>query len=286
MMTATRRQIDGKALWILAMVLCGTATLGMVFGSSSARAEQATHEGHAGAGSDAPTAGTPEAGSMDHSDHQAASQEDPHAGHGAVTPIRGGITREEEKAYSLFMHRSCGLALITLGALILADRLTQRRHGAIRKGMGMVWLLMGIHVFINADPTDWPVAASFSESWARAGSGEWLQHKVLAVIPVALGLYAIIKPRRQMELKPSQGIALAAIMALGGIGLLIHEHQHSPGMDMALIEKEHNLMALTSFVIAAGSAGEGLQRVAWKAKLYLVPVGLIMLGLQLAAYTE
>jgi hypothetical protein len=268
------------------MVLCGTATLGMA-APSPARAEPATHEGHAGA--TAPVAGSPESGSADHSighSSPAASQEDPHAGHGTVTPIRGGITREEEKAYSLFMHRSCGLALITLGVLILADRLTQRRHGAIRKGMGAVWLLMGIHVFINADPTDWPIAASFKESWARAGSGEWLQHKVLALIPMALGLYAIVKPRRQMELKPSQGFALAAIMALGGIGLLIHEHQHSPGMDMALIEKEHNLMALTSFVIAAGSASEGLQRVAWKAKLYLLPVGLIVLGLQLAAYTE
>jgi hypothetical protein len=230
--------------------------------------------------------------------HQAAVVPGGHAGHdaghdvhGAASDapgalVRGGITREEERAYSLFMHRSCGLALVALGLLIFADRLTERKHGAIRKAMGLVWLLMGAHILINADPMDWPVSGSFMESWSRPGSGEWLQHKTLSLIPMALGLYAILVARRQMEMKAWQGIALAAIMALGGIGLLIHEHEHSPGMDMALIQRQHNLMALTSFFLAAGSVGEGLRQVAWKAKLYLVPVGLILLGLQLAVYTE
>jgi len=214
-----------------------------------------------------------------------ASHDGHGAGHEAAT-VRGGITREEEKAYSLLMHRSCGLALIALGLVILADRLTDRKHAALRKAMGFVWLAMGLHIFFNADPMDWPVAGSFMESWSRPASGEWLQHKILSLIPVAMGLYAMVAARRRMEMKPWQGVALAAVMALGGIGLLIHEHEHSPGMDMALIEKQHNLMAFTSFFLAAGSAGEGWRQLAWKAKVYLVPAGLILLGLQLAIYTE
>jgi hypothetical protein len=149
---------------------------------------------------------------MDHSAHQAAQEQDhgaSHEGHGAhatgpvdetTTIVRGGVTREEEKTYSLFMHRSCGTIVALLGLLVLADRLTQRRHGALRKGMGAIWLLMGIHIFLNADPTDWPLAATFMESYNRPGSSEWLQHKVLCLIPVAIGLYTMFVARRERTL--------------------------------------------------------------------------------------
>lgn len=283
---------------LLPAVLCAAILLfgaGSLSAGLSPEGRGAAADPHAEHGQ---PAASPDPKPAEHAAHQAAVVTGGHAGHdaghdvhGAASDapgalVRGGITREEERAYSLFMHRSCGLALVALGLLIFADRLTERKHGAIRKAMGLVWLLMGAHILINADPMDWPVSGSFMDSWSRPGSGEWLQHKTLSLIPMALGLYAILVARRQMEMKAWQGIALAAIMALGGIGLLIHEHEHSPGMDMALIQRQHNLMALTSFFLAAGSAGEGLRQVAWKAKLYLVPVGLILLGIQLAAYTE
>lgn len=269
----------------------------LLFGAGPLLADT-SHEGHAPAADPhaehSPAAGSPAAAPADHSLHQAAVAPGGHDAHGSAqaahgdgsAAVRGGITRDEERAYSLFMHRSCGLALVALGLLIFADRMTERKHGALRKAMGFVWLAMGLHIFFNADPMDWPVAGSFMDSWSRPGSGEWLQHKTLSLIPMALGLYAMLVARRQMELKAWQGVALAAVMALGGIGLLIHEHEHSPGMDMDLIKRQHDLMALTSFFLAAGTVGEGLRQVAWKAKLYLVPVGLIALGLQLAIYTE
>ncbi|MFM8552404.1 MAG: hypothetical protein ACKOCD_08900 [Nitrospiraceae bacterium] len=298
----TRRQTRSLALRTLASTLGVVVALGWV---GTALADQAQHEGHEPAAqhdshSGAAAEPTPqEPAATDHSAHQAEPVDhdhgDQHAGHGdhvtgpvdeATTIVRGGVTREEEKAYSLFMHRSCGLALIGLGVLILADRMTQKRYGAIRKGMGAIWFLMGIHIFLNADPTDWPLAASFAESWARPGSGEWLQHKVLSLIPVAIGLNALIFARRRMELKPSQSFALGVIMALGGIGLMIHQHEHSPGMDMALIEKQHRTMAVTSLLIALGAVGDGLQLLTWKAKPFVLPIGLILLGLELAVYVE
>jgi len=285
------RQIGLFALWAIAATLGPALALGW---HGIAWAEQATHEGHEPSARQESHAGTPappEPPAMDHSAHQAAQEQDhgdSHEGHGAhatgpvdetSTIVRGGVTREEEKAYSLFMHRSCGLALIGLGCLILADRLTHKRYSAIRKGMGAIWFLMGVHIFLNADPTDWPLAASFMDSWTRPGSGEWLQHKVLSLIPMAIGLNALVSARRQ-------NFALALVMVLGGIGLMIHQHEHSPGMDMALIETQHRLMALTAMLIAMGSVGDGLQRLTWKAKVYLLPVGLILLGLELAAYVE
>lgn len=282
------------------------ATLGMIPGwTGSTWADQAQHEGH-GSADTGPRPdvqpGVQEVAPVDHSAHQAASQSesqgDIHAGHGAghdahgaqtvdesSTFVRGGFTRAEEKTYSLFMHRSCGIALIGLGLLVLADRLTQRRYGAIRKGMGVIWLLMGIHIFLNADPTDWPLAASFMESYNRPGASEFLQHKVLSLIPMAIGLYAMVVARREKP-NPSAGFAMAAVLALGGVALLYHEHEHSPGMDMALIVRQHNIMAMTAIFIAAGWLMDSLERLSWKPKLYLVPIGLILIGLELAIYTE
>lgn len=220
-----------------------------------------------------------------HGGHEGASAT--HGGHdgGPGTLVRGGITREEERAYSLFMHRTCGIAVIALGVLILADRLTRRRYGVVRKGMGLIWLIMGGHIMINADPTDWPVAAGFMESFSRPGSGEWMQHKLLSLIPMAIGLYTMLSAPK-LQSNPVMSYGLAAVLAVGGVGLLFHEHEHSPGMDMALIVRQHNLMALTALLIAAGWLADALDRLAWKPKLLVVPVGLILLGLELTLYTE
>ncbi len=291
------RQTGLFALWAIA------ATLGPVVMPSwhgIVWADQATHEGHEPSARQESHAGTPaqpEPVTMDHGARQAAQEQghgDSHEGHGAhatgpvdetMTIVRGGVTREEEKTYSLFMHRSCGTIVALLGLLVLADRLTQRRHGALRKGLGAIWLLMGIHIFLNADPTDWPLAATFMESYNRPGSSEWLQHKILCLIPVAIGLYTMFVARRERP-TPWSGYALAAVLAFGGIALLYHEHEHSPGMDMGLIVRQHNLMAFTSIFIAAGWLADTLDRLAWKPKFVMVPVGLILLGLELIIYTE
>jgi hypothetical protein len=220
----------------------------------------------------------------DHGGHDAAAAHEGHGG-GPGALVRGGITREEERAYSLFMHRTCGMAVFALGALVLSDRLTRRRYSVLRKGMGFIWLLMGIHIMINADPTDWPVAAGFMESLSRPGSGEWVQHKLLSLVPMAIGLYTMLSAPK-FESYPVVSYSVAALLALAGTGLLFHEHEHSPGMDMALVAKQHTIMALTAFLIAAGWLADALDRLAWKPKLYVVPIGLILLGLELTLYTE
>ncbi|MBM4125090.1 MAG: hypothetical protein FJ246_09105 [Nitrospira sp.] len=294
MMPSVLRINVGEGRPRLAVLFCLAVLLGW---AGAVWADQAPHEGHdqadSGTKSDAPA--VQEAAPVDHSAHQAASHSDGHdevhAGHGtgpvdeAGTFVRGGFTRAEEKAYSLFMHRSCGVALIGLGLLILGDRLTKRRYGTIRKGMGGIWILMGVHILWNADPTDWPVVGTLMESYHRPGANEWLQHKVLSLIPMAIGLYAIFVARREKP-NPWAGFAMAAVLAFGGIALLYHEHEHSPGMDMALIVKQHNLMAMTALFIAAGWLADSLERLSWKPKLYLVPIGLILIGLELALYTE
>ncbi len=282
-------------------LLAGTTLfLGLAF-APQAGADTASHESHgAPANHETSADHRPEAASLPAagaaSGHGATMEHDAHgthdmAGHDlhgkseAEVYVRGGFTREEEKAYSLFMHRSCGAILAVLGVLVLSDRLTQRRYGLLRKGMGLMWLLMGVHILFNADPTDWPLAASFMESYHRPGSSEWLQHKVLSLIPMAIGLYTMLVARRE---KPSLigGVTMSVVLAVGGAALLYHEHEHSPGMDMALIVRQHNLMAYTALFIAAGWLADTLERLSWKPKFAMVPLGLIALGLELAIYTE
>jgi len=49
---------------------------------------------------------------------------------------------------------------------------------------------------------------------------------------------------------------------------------------------QHRFFALTSFFIAASLVVEGNARFAWKGKPYLLPAGLLLLGIQLALYVE
>ena len=222
-----------------------------------------------------PTAslGAPTHGAMTHGEHGATQ---------AVGAEHAGET-EEELAYSLFMHRSSGVTLIVLGVLVLADRLTKRREGRFQIGIGIVWLLFGLHLFIRSDPEGWPIGpAGFLESFSMPTASEWIQHKVLSLIPLALGVWTFLSRRVPMSAPVSY--ALGGLLALGGAGLLVHQHADHPTMD--IVNLQHRLMALSALFIAGSSVADGLSHLTWKLKPFLLPSGLIVLGLQLVVYVE
>ena len=167
------------------------------------------------------------AGSVHHESHGLEARGSPH------TEIEA-----EERTYSLFMHRTAGMGMTSLGVLSLMDRLTERRFSALRKGMGLVWLLLGIHIMVNADSTHWPIGAGFVESFSKRASGEWMQHKILSLVPITIGIYAVLSSP-QSHTQPSQLAMLVGLMVLGGLGLLFHEHEHNPDMESRLIETQH-----------------------------------------------
>ncbi len=191
---------------------------------------------------------------------------------------------EEGRQYSLLMHRSSGLVLIGVGLLLFADRLTSRRYRGIRIGIGLLWLVLGLHIMVNSDRPQWPLGAGFVESFSIPGAGEWLQHKILALLPLGLGAYTILS--RPASPTPLRCYGIAALLTLGALGLLFHEHLHEPGMDMELIDRQHHFMALTSLYIAGAVLVDGLDRIPPRSKLFLLPVGMLVLGLQLAFYAE
>ncbi len=225
----------------------------------------------------------------DSHDHGAVHQ---HSASGmTVSPI--GQTPEEELAYTLFMHHSSGLAVLLVGVLVFTDRLTGQRFERIRLGMGLVWLIFGIHIFIRSDPEGWPVGpAGFLESFSMPTASEWMQHKALSLIPLSLGVFYLVHCGRQVGQtgapRPSRlaygNYVLAALGLLGAVGLLIHQHQDHPGMD--LVNFQHRLMAVSSLFIVASAVLESQEWLGWRVKPYLLPSGLMIIGLQLALYVE
>lgn len=206
--------------------------------------------------------------------HEPASS----GGQSEVSAVRGG------RQYSLFMHHTSGWAVLALSALLLADRLTYQRHRLIGISIGCVWLLFGVFLFIRADPEGWPIGpAGFLESFTMPTSGEWLQHKVLSLIPMFLGLYSL-GVRRIMPNARKWNYVLAFLAVLGAIGVLSHQHLDHPGMD--IVNVQHRLLALTALLTAVSLVQEVWKGWDWKGKNLIFPLCLMILGLQLVFYVE
>jgi copper resistance protein D len=185
--------------------------------------------------------------------------------------------------YSLFMHHSSGVALIVIGILLISDRLTRGRIAAIQLGIAFLWLGFGAHVFVRSDPDAWPIGpAGFLESLSMPASREWIQHKLLSLIPMALGVWTLWS--RHAKPTPYMTYAMGAVVAVGGAALLVHQHLNHPSMDMVNIQ--HRAMAVTSILIAGSFVTNGLVSGTRRLLPYMVACGLLILGLQLAFYIE
>ena len=188
-----------------------------------------------------------------------------------------------DSRYSLFMHHASGYALFAVGIVTLYDRLTSRRYATLRTAAGIGWIAIGIFIFIWADPEGWPLAGSLTESWHMPTSGEWLQHKILSLIPMGLGLSAIATAFRA-RLDSAWNYALAVLAVIGAVGLLAHQHRNHPGMD--IVNLQHTLFAFTALLTAVSLIQEVWKGWNWTRKELLYPACLLLLGLQLTLYVE
>src|SRR5437660_12377054 len=194
-----------------------------------------------------------------------------------------GLSPEEDLEYSRFMHHSSGVTVLVIGALLLLDRWTAHRHRLLRVGSGLTWLMFGVFLFVFSDLEAWPIGpAGFIESFSLSTTHEWIQHHLLSMIPMVLGIYTMLYHWR--EPRPLRNYLAASTANLGGTSLLVQHHLHHPGIDFVNIQ--HRFFALTSFFIATSLVVEGRARFPWKGKPYLLPAGLLLLGVQLAFYVE
>ena len=185
--------------------------------------------------------------------------------------------------YSMFMHHSSGLVLMLIALLLVVDRLGLCPHAVTMVLIGCTWLLFGVFLFIKSDPDEWPISVAFMESLNRPVTrNEWIQHKLLSLIPMLLGVYTMSARRGGQPLTRTYAAAGAAL--LGGMGLLIHQHFDHPEFDV--VNFQHRLFALTAMCVAGGLIIERLSTITWKAKPFVVPIAILVLGLQLFLYVE
>lgn len=187
------------------------------------------------------------------------------------------------RPYSLFMHHTAGYLMFAIGVLMVMDRATHSRQPILQYAIGTTWLLFGLFIFVRADPDGWPMGTGLLESWTMSTSGEWLQHKLLSLIPLLLALHAICG-RRTMGQDNGGSYVAAALAIIGAVGLLSHQHLDHPGLDV--VNVQHRFFAGTCLLIAVSLLQEARGRWVENNKRLIFPTLLILLSLQLVWYTE
>jgi putative copper resistance protein D len=184
-------------------------------------------------------------------------------------------------AYSLFMHRATGAIVLLIGSLMFVDRLLLGRYPELGIVIGCLWILIGGFLFVRADPEGWPMGESgIFTSFTMPTAGEWLQHKILSLIPMMIGLHTVLV-RNSHSLG---NCLLAATAFFGAIGLLAHQHRDHVTLDIA--NSQHRLFAITALLTSLSLLLETSQMFRWRRRNLLFPICVTVLGLQLLLYTE
>lgn len=205
-----------------------------------------------------------------------------HADHDA-SPTQAD-TERGGTSYSLIMHQTSGSGLLLIGILTWIDRNTIRRYSSLRISIGSLWMMIGLFLFVRADPEGWPIGGEgFLASWTMPTAGEWLQHKVLSLIPLLIGTSTILVGGvSRTNAMWNYGLGAAAL--LGAIGLLSHQHRDHPDID--IVNVQHHWFAVTALLTTVSLILETWQRWGWERKNLLYPTCLIVLALQLLFYVE
>lgn len=200
--------------------------------------------------------------------------------------VQGEVTNQKHiygRPYSLFMHHAAGYFMLAIGILMAMDRTTHFRQRLLQYATGVIWTLFGLFLFVRADPDSWPMGSGFWESWIMPTYTEWLQHKLLSLIPLLLALYAF-RGRPTMGQDNGGSYAAAGLAIIGAVGLLSHQHLDHPGLDTVNIQ--HRFFAGTSLLIAFSLLQEARGRWIRNTKRLIFPTLLILFSLQLVYYTE
>ena len=182
-----------------------------------------------------------------------------------------------EIAYSELNHRVAGGFLLVLA--VLAALTAARPVPLVRWVAGAVWIAFGAYLFVTADPEAWPLGpGSFADVFRDALV---LQHKLLSLIPVAIGVAEAARALgRAMPLRS----IVPVLAVVGGLALFVHDHQGGLHFDRTFVQ--HAAMGITGLLggvtlIVVGRAGHRAGRLRW-----VWPALLAVVATVLVVYTE
>jgi hypothetical protein len=193
------------------------------------------------------------------------------------------------KQESEFNHHLAGVLVIFAGIFILAQDRLAKYWPLVRYAWPICFLAAGLFLLIFSDTEIWPFGPQ-TPWYAITHNAEDLQHKIFAVILLALGYVEFQRARGRLNV-PWAAWFFPVVGAAGAILLLFHVHggdmQAPHAMEsMEHIQMEHRWFAATGFGIAiTNGLAETPQR--WQKFFSKVwPTLLIVLGALLTQYTE
>jgi hypothetical protein len=193
------------------------------------------------------------------------------------------------KQESEFNHHLAGVLVIVAGIFILAQDRLAKRWPQVRYAWPVCFLAAGLFLLIFSDTEIWPFGPQ-TPWYALTHNAEDLQHKIFAVILLALGYVEFQRARGRLKV-PWAAWFFPVVGLAGAILLLFHVHggdMRAPHAmeSMEHIQMEHRWFAATGFGIAiANGLAETPQR--WQPFFSKVwPTLLIILGALLTQYTE
>jgi hypothetical protein len=180
---------------------------------------------------------------------------------------------EGEVRYSEMNHRAAGTFLVALAAFTVWGLL----RPAGLPAAALLWVVFGLYLFVSSDPEAWPLGPRrfveiFDDSLV-------VQHKLLALIPIALGL-ADLAHRAAVLSARTAALAVAMLSAVGGGALFYHNHEGGIHLDRVFLQ--HAAIGVAGLV-AAGvlvvvdrrPSAARMARWAWPATLAAVGVLLL-----------
>ena len=200
--------------------------------------------------------------------------------------------RLADKQESEFNHHVAGILVILAGMFLLAESNLAKRWALVRYAWPVCFLAAGLFVLIFSDTELWPFGPQ-SPWYGITHNTEDLQHKIFAVVLLALGLVEVQRARGRLN-SPWAAFVFPVLSVAGAVLLLFHVHSgdmQAPNAMEAMenIQRQHRWFAATGMGIALANGVAGLTkapqwmqqfcRTAW-------PVLLIVLGLLLTQYTE
>ncbi len=226
--------------------------------------------------------------------HESTHKHDPSHQTGVASEIWEGS--REGKTYSEFNHHIAGVFILLIGLSELREALAVALLARARFLLPVGMLGAGTFLMIWSDHEAWPIGSLTFVQTFFSGDWEILQHKVYAILSLAVGTIELLKRMGRLG-HAIWKVPLPIFAVIGGLMLFLHSHGAHPAAHK--IALHHTVMG--GMAITAGSSklvsGWTMQRASTTKESDLSNLAgrswgiawagfILLIGIQLLAYSE
>jgi len=190
--------------------------------------------------------------------------------------------QDPDIAWSEYSHHWAGIILLVIGVGAMLSRYERLRWA---RAWPLGFIALAIFSFLRGDPENWPLGPN--SFWQSFYDPEILMHRVYDVLFVFFALFewGVETGRLKAE---KYSYVFPVMLALGGAGLLLHNHALGNVKSELLIEMNHNCMGILAVLAGWGywleirlpdGRARTVARRVW-------PIFLVLIGFCLLIYRE